>query len=359
MSQQYYREEKVVLEHLSNLSEYESIYVDFHSLFTQNAVIRDKKTEQKINKIIRNPLLKNINKALSLSAKLVYCQIITLYAWQKGNYRKAIEASRQQMLLIETSPSYIISYPHQYLNVLNTCIHALCYTKRFAEALEYLSKINHIQGKTAEFRARKFFRASVLEIFIHNHSGEFSRATERIGAIILEMEKFGNQQIPKNNQAFLYFIFGTAFFGAGKYSKALFWFNKLTNEIGFGKIRVDLYLWVQILTLFIHYEMKKYELLPYALGSIHRFLYKKQSLYKFEETILKFIRKKLARIEPYGDHKTKLIKAFRELHKDILKISKDPLEGKVLDNFDLLSWLESKIENRSFEEVIRQKAISK
>ena len=53
-----------------------------------------------------------------------------------------------------------------------------------------------------------------------------------------------------------------------------------------------------------------------------------------------------------------LVPAFRDLKAELEEIFKNPFENKALDLFDFISWLESKIENRAFAEVVREKAVS-
>ena len=54
--------------------------------------------------------------------------------------------------------------------------------------------------------------------------------------------------------------------------------------------------------------------------------------------------------------KEKQILAFRKLKTELEEIVKDPFEKRALEYFDFISWLESKIDNRPFAEVVREKA---
>ena len=47
---------------------------------------------------------------------------------------------------------------------------------------------------------------------------------------------------------------------------------------------------------------------------------------------------------------------FRELKKQLLLLADSPSEKQSFDYFDYLSWVESKIENRSFLEIVRKTA---
>ena len=44
-----------------------------------------------------------------------------------------------------------------------------------------------------------------------------------------------------------------------------------------------------------------------------------------------------------------------EWKKELEKIFKDPFEQGGIQDFDFISWLESKIENKSFGEIVRRK----
>ena len=53
--------------------------------------------------------------------------------------------------------------------------------------------------------------------------------------------------------------------------------------------------------------------------------------------------------------KFKKASLFKELKTDLLNITKNQFEAKVMDHFDFISWLESKIENKPFVEILKEK----
>jgi len=68
--------------------------------------------------------------------------------------------------------------------------------------------------------------------------------------------------------------------------------------------------------------------------------------------VLSFIREKLPKVITQKE----LILAFRELKEELEEIIKDSFERKALEYFDFISWLESKIENCPFAEIVKEKA---
>ena len=47
---------------------------------------------------------------------------------------------------------------------------------------------------------------------------------------------------------------------------------------------------------------------------------------------------------------------FNSLREELLNISKDPFEARFMEFLDIISWLESKIENRPLGEILREKS---
>ena len=112
---------------------------------------------------------------------------------------------------------------------------------------------------------------------------------------------------------------------------------------------------VRILNLILHYELGNSSLLEYNAISAYRFLYKSKRLYKLENIVLNFIRKKMHHIYTPKDE----IEAFIELRKEFIELSEDPYEKKAFEYFDYISWLDSRIEKKSFEEIVKNKFLLK
>ena len=89
-----------------------------------------------------------------------------------------------------------------------------------------------------------------------------------------------------------------------------------------------------------------------GIKSMYRFLYKQQRLFKFEHTLIIFLKKQ----STVYFNKKKLKTLFIDLMNQFRKLEKDPFEKNAFEYFDFISWLESKIENRPFAEVLKEKA---
>jgi hypothetical protein len=126
--------------------------------------------------------------------------------------------------------------------------------------------------------------------------------------------------------------------------------NKLLNQYQ-KELRYDIQSAVRILNLILHFELGNNALLEYNAVSTYRFLYKSKRLYKMENIVLHFIRRKMPRIFNARQQKA----AFIELRAEFLEIAKDQYESKAFEYFDYISWLDSKIDEKPFSEIIQKK----
>ncbi|MBL7893244.1 MAG: hypothetical protein JNL63_11490 [Bacteroidia bacterium] len=106
------------------------------------------------------------------------------------------------------------------------------------------------------------------------------------------------------------------------------------------------------MSIIIRYELKDFEVLPYLIRATYRHLRKKERLFKFEEIVLDFIRKKL----PALNTSKELISAFKNLKITVERVMVDPQEPKPISFVNYVCWIESKIKNRSYAEVVKENA---
>jgi hypothetical protein len=144
------------------------------------------------------------------------------------------------------------------------------------------------------------------------------------------------------------------YFGCRKYEQSLEWLNRLLNETGL-EVREDIQVTARLTNLILHYELKNFDLLPYLLRRTYSFLNKRRRLNKLEKTLLQFVGR-LLRVS--SQNKREIIELFREIKVAMEELTRRPEEAQILtEYFDYIGWLESKTENRSFEKIVRDKAL--
>jgi tetratricopeptide (TPR) repeat protein len=137
------------------------------------------------------------------------------------------------------------------------------------------------------------------------------------------------------------------YFGNGDYQKSILYLEKIITYKD-QSLREDLQCFARILNLLAHYESAKDELLEYQIKSVYRFLGKMNDQQQMQVEIFRFLRT-VGDIKPY-----QLRDEFIKLRDKLLKIASDPVESRPFLYLDIISWLESKIENRPVQ-IIMQK----
>jgi tetratricopeptide (TPR) repeat protein len=144
-----------------------------------------------------------------------------------------------------------------------------------------------------------------------------------------------------------YYKIACLYFGSGDYEKAIDYLNKIMNWK--VDLRTDLQCYSRLLHLIAHYELGNEEILDHLIKSVYRFMSKMENLGLVEEEIFKFIRRSFS----------VSVKNIRpELEKLLVKLKKvqhNRYETRAFVYLDIISWLESKLENIPVQDVLKNK----
>jgi len=344
------KEQREALQKLENYYEVRSIYDSFN-FFLKSEGVRNKDLKQ-LEKLYSHPLLKSKKNILSKKAEVLYHEIkIYYYVYVKNNLELAREHTVMQVDLTKQMLQQTDESVRAYLSALKLHVTACILSHRWNDALKGCAEMKEFIKRPMSFNSIKlaFVDASINELEIYNKIGNFRQTVASATTIDSMMKEYAAYF---NNGYYIvtYFNLAFGFFGAGNYREALKWHNKLLNETDIT-IRPDVHCLARIMNLLIHYELGNQELLEYIIRSTYRFLYQRKRLYRFEDTLLNFIRKDLLSVKTQKE----LIQAFKLLHGRLQQIIKNPFEEQAIAEFDIVSWLESKIENRSFAEILKDK----
>ncbi|MCW3092399.1 MAG: hypothetical protein JWP81_3468 [Ferruginibacter sp.] len=184
----------------------------------------------------------------------------------------------------------------------------------------------------------------------HFLEGSFTEGLALIPGI---EEKIKEYEIYLDRHRILVFYYKIAclYFGSGNYEKAIDYLNKITNWK--VDLRTDLQCYSRLLHLIAHYELGNEEILDHLIKSVYRFMAKMHNLSVVEEEIFKFIRTSF--------HVS--VKGIKpELEKLLVKLKSlqnNRFETRAFMYLDIISWLESKLENIPVQEVLQRKFASK
>ena len=115
-------------------------------------------------------------------------------------------------------------------------------------------------------------------------------------------------------------------------------------------MRRDILCYARILQLTIYLETNNTLSIEHLVKSSRYFFSTREKLHKHEEVLLLFFQ----RIYLITEEKEK-IDLYLKLHAELIQISKNSSEKQVIFYTNEISWVESKIKNTSFVEIIKSK----
>lgn len=341
--------EKILRIHkLTNLS------VELNALYLKTGYIRDKTDYDKVHEIFTSKLPEIDPEQLSFGEKLVWYEIHVSYYNFLQDLDSSHEVATKWIALYQDIPNDSSLFEN-YLKGLN---HLLTTQSRLG---------HHKDFKQTQRKLKSLFKSPLIAInenlrirlakyaYAHQFNGYFMRGDFAMGVEMLKriesrLERY-LEFLDKHSELVLFYKITCLYFGNGNHSEALKWINRILNS-DYQDIREDVHSFARILNLITHYELGNTDVIEYYLRSTYRFLLKKDDLHLFQQTILSFI-KNLSKISTDEE----LMEKFRDLRDQMILLSESKYDKRAFVYFDIISWLESKIEKRPVGEVIMEKVV--
>ena len=342
-------EEQDLLKKITQERHYWTIFFQLLISLKKDGIARSSEKTTELTSIMNSDWLLEKNYPDFHQAQLLYHRIYSIYYSSIREYEQYYATNNQLIELMEEQPKRLKEDVSTYISVITNQIFSSGMLRKYDKVEQNLEKLHSLKPITIDDKYKIFLHYYLNKMVLCSENGNFE-----LGVQLIEQREKERQQFKKALFNINYsFIYSYLFFGAGRYEDALHWLNQLLNYS--GKIqRQDLQSVARIIQIIIHYELNNSILLEHLLRSTYRYMRRRNRLYQFELRILKFIKRSSNIIT-----KKALREEFIKLRDDFLELSKDPKESPMLRYFDFISWLESKIEEKTFPEVIKEKYLIK
>lgn len=306
-----------------------------------------------INNIIKELILVELNESKSIKNKFLYIRICIQYYEFIGNYEVAYNYSIHCISLFKKNLEFKKNNWVYYIGILYN--HTwICF--RNGQIQKAQLTVNEIEtefiNKKKLFRnvyIKVFLGLFELKIYLFNITGyEFIKFKEYNDTTmkIIETEK----GLDSYRVIGIYLYLAINYFMHENYTKSLEFLNILNN-----KYPEDVYLNLKIsstvILCLIHHELQNYYYTDELVRKSVRFFNKNN----YQNPIELMIMKSIYKIQNCETEKEK-IELFKDLKYKILNDSRNEMYVGNLKEFDIISWIESKIEKRPFKEIIIEKA---
>ncbi|MBA3970883.1 MAG: hypothetical protein H0X46_01840 [Bacteroidetes bacterium] len=260
-----------------------------------------------------------------------------------GILKKNVELLDENQHMLELKPfTYIGLLRNKAVNELSLMM--------YSELFSTLERMDQFVEKYGHLNRNYELLTENLKLFVYIPTGQFTQALQ----IANNVEKIYGQlpqtkTLQKEKQLHHYAL-AYIYIGLGEYKLANQNINLLLHNTDFD-FRSDLFCFAHILSLIICFEMDDRDMLDKKIRATYRLLLKRDKLYNFEKQIISFFKESQNKVRSSSE----LTKDFIRLKESIEALTINNVERNALNLFDLISWLESKIEKKSFVEIKQTK----
>lgn len=333
-----------------NIFSHLTLKLDYH--FAKIGGVRSEKDYLEVKKVFDGQLPEVKEEDLSVIEKIYLYNLYIGYYFYILEYVQGYDYARKLVTIFDNSPELVKNKLEIYLKSLNHLLNATFRLFKYDEFVEAFDKLRYIGNsdevylhENMRIRWKKYWYNHEINSFFMQ--GEFTKGLEYL-CNDCKIEEFLHE-IDNHGKLVLYYKIACMHFGAGDFNQAVKWLNRIINEPN-PSIREDLHCFARILHLISHYELGNDDIISYYIVSTYRFLLKKDDLHLFQKYIIKFL-KNLDK----GVDSRELLQMFRELKGNLLPLMNSHFEQRAFYYFDIISWLESKIEQLPVEEVVKRK----
>lgn len=340
------KEEARYLAQLSNLTIYRNIFLHLLTSLRKDASLRKEEQARFIQELLSDPRLQDEEQATSHLARIYYFRILSLASYARKDHERFYLLNKQLIGLMEERSDLLREDVSEYISALSNMCLSCGYLNKHDEVREILKKFRQVQPNTLDDELKIHRQYYMNQFGLCIDQGEFEEGLKALREHQQEVQRFSEELFRKNTFFYQYFYI---YFGNGDFENALAYLNEWLSLSG-NIERKDLQSLARILNLVIHYEMGNTLLLESLVRSTQRFLKKKDHMYAYEKAMLHFIK---SGIRAAGKREEK--QALQLLQEQLEGLYALPSERPMLELFDIRAWVEGKILQIPFAEVVRRR----
>ncbi|MFC4873723.1 hypothetical protein [Negadavirga shengliensis] len=332
---------------------FSNLSLQLYGFYLKTGYIKDKENREMLEKFYSSNMPEYNLSSLGFYEKMYLYQAQVWYFHIIQDFPLCYRAAQRWVDLFNAAPQMkkvaTGNYLKAYHYLLDTLFY-LGYYGRFTEVLEEFRKSLETKGFIMDDNCRvlAFLYLYSNQINMHFMTGEFSKGLKEIVPAFLSEMKDLRSKMDMHHLMVMNYKVACLYFGSGDNLNAIHYLNEVIKS-NYEGLSEDLQCFAHILKLIASYEAGLDEDMEKQIKNVYRFLIKMDDLHQVQKEMMFFVRQ-LSRIYDY-----ELKGAFVELKEKLKPFEQHPYEKRAFLYLDIISWLESKIENRPVQEVIQEK----
>ncbi len=341
--------QNVMTSKLSNLS------LQLYGLMLKVGYVRTDDDHKKVRGYFEKHLPKYQMSDLGFREKLWLYKAYLWYSFLTQDFLSCYKYASKWVDLFYDNRKMIYLNPVFFLKGNHYLLESLFYVKyssQFKDTLEKLEAMVKSKDfpKNDNITSLAFLYINSNKLNLHFLQGTFKKGLYLVKIIEYGINKH-RARIDEHHIMLLYYKIACLYFGMGDNKTCILYLKKIINNKNL-KMREDLMCFSRVLSLVAHYEAGMDYHLEVQLKSTYKFLLKMNDLHEVQKEMIKFLRN-LGNIYPNELHKE-----FQKLHTELKKYEDHPYEKRAFLYLDVISWLESHLENKPVAQIIHEKALA-
>lgn len=337
----------VMTSKLSNLS------LQLYGMMLKVGYVRNDEDLQEVTNYFEAHLPEYNIEELGFREKLWLYKAYLWYSFLTQDFLSAYKYSSKWVDLFYENREMIYLNPVFFLKGNHYLLESLFYVKyssQFKQTLEKLEAMSQSQDfpKNDNIVSLAFLYINSNKLNLHFLEGTFEKGLYLVNIIEYGINKH-KDRIDAHHIMLLYYKIACLYFGNGDNKNCIVYLKKIISNKNL-KMREDLMCFARVLSLVAHYEAGMDYHLEVQLKSTYKFLLKMNNLQAVQKEMIKFLRS-LGDIYP-----NELRNEFLKLYTELKKYEQHPYEKRAFLYLDVLSWLESHLQNKPVSVIISEKA---
>ncbi len=340
--------------HIDRVTRLSNLALLLYRWYVQNGHARNEKDEAGIRQFFKESIPEDFEVIDDFYEKLYLYQSYCWYAFIRQDFLMYYRYSQKWINLFADEPNMISVETGHYIKGMHNLLNAHFDLRNF-KGFDRTLKEFEAYAKTPLANQHDNFRTHT-SIYINSArlnkylmNGNFAEGLLIVPEIV---EKLREYSLFVDNHRILVFNYkiATLYFGANDFNTAIDFLYKIINEAQTG-LRNDLQCYARLMHLLCHYELGNEEILESLIKSVYRYFARMKNLTVVEEQIFSFLR-----------HSTKvrakeLKPELKQFLEKIKHLEKNRFETRSFAYLDIISWVESKVYDKSMSEVIKEKSL--
>ncbi|MEM7161890.1 MAG: hypothetical protein AAF487_05550 [Bacteroidota bacterium] len=330
------------------MTRWSDLSIQLYSRYLKIGHVKNKKEHFSFQKYFEDN--KPRNRGLENSSFFIKLHKIRSHLWYffiQQDFKNGYRYGRKYVQLFDDFPSFLSLEKVEFIRAQQNCMNSAFYCIDEKRHLKHLNELHrYFQEEdlsiNAQLMAFAYIKTGELNDILL--SGNFMNCASRLERIIGEIDA-KERDLDRHRMMLIWYKIATIYFTRGENKKCISYLNKIINRNELS-LREDVQSFARILDLVAHFELGNEELVFYRIKSVYRFLGKLKDLQAVQLEFMKFLKKTV-----YMDQKN-MKPAFILLRDNLIELRKNPYENRPFLYLDIISWLDSKIEDRPVAEMV-------